>query len=220
MNAKELVEAVILKATGKKRQLQPGDAKYEKIFGIANQYILQWQSEPNVDWGSLYDPGYEIGTVSATNTYPLDLTEINKISDIPGDSVTIYVGGNSVEYVVVAPEHLKRYRGTNACAQIGENLRFAKSFDENSPEFGGRIEVPVYTRASLLKNQNSRVPVDDPMWVVLMCAADYVRNDTMLKDQYDIILAEANQVMQKMIENNGPQLSELFTSGIPGVSDI
>lgn len=220
MKAIDLVGAVILKATGKKRQLQPGDTKYERIFGTANQYIQTWQSEPNVDWSSLYDPNYIIGNISDSNSYPIDTDEIGKISDVPGDVVCIWKDNVAYEYVVIAPEQLKKYRGSNACAQIGDTLRFAKTFTPESPEYGGQIEVPVYVRAELLKGPSSKVPVDDPMWLVFMCAADYVRNDTMLQDQYSTILAEANQLMQKMIENNSANEVEFFASSIPGVSDV
>ena len=220
MKAIELVAAVLLKATGKRRTPQPGDARYLKVFDTANLYIRVWQQEPGVDWVSMYDPSYRIGTVSTSNSYSIDTEEVRKVSSIPGDRVHVVKGDQVFEFTLVAPEQLKAYRGTNTCAQMGDSLRFAREFTADSPEFGGFIEVPVYLRAPLLTNAQSVVPVDDPMWLVAVCAADYARNDIMLKEQYSTLISEANQTMQKMIENNSIQSPTLFSESIPGISDI
>ena len=85
---------------------------------------------------------------------------------------------------------------------------------------GGQITIPVYLHAPLLTSQNSIVPVDNPMWLVTMCAAEYARNDILLQNQYGNLIEEANQLMQKMIENNAAQASYRPLHMVPGVSDI
>lgn len=219
MNTSELVAAVILKATGKAKTLQPADSKYKKILGIANMYIRQWQSEPGVDWTSLYDPAYSLGTVSATNQYSLDLDEVRKISDVPGDVVKITTDDGVYEFPTVPADQLNLYHGGNYCAQINDTLQFARTFDTDSPEYGGTIEVPVYLRAELLTRPTSTVPVDDPMWLVVICAAEYVRPDSSTNYLHPDLVAEANQLMQKMIDNNGAQTNQLYAPSIPGISD-
>ena len=84
----------------------------------------------------------------------------------------------------------------------------------------GIINVPVYLRAPLLTKADSIVPVDNPMWLVTMCAAEYARNDILLQNQYSNLIAEANQLMQKMIENNAAQASYRPLQMVPGVSDV
>src|ERR1700757_1683819 len=111
MIASEFVAAVILKATGKTSTATSGDTKWTKVLGIGNYYIDQWQNEPGVDWNSLYDPLFNIGTVTATDTFDLDLDTIRKISDADQDYVRIVHtdGKTYTDYTVVPADTLKQY---------------------------------------------------------------------------------------------------------------
>jgi hypothetical protein len=220
MNTKQLISAVMLKATGKVRNLPETDKKYQKILGIANLYIQQWESEPNVDWQSLYDPSYSIGILSTKQSYDIDTDEVLKISDIPGDTIKIRKDNQVREYATVPPEQLGMYKGSNYCTIAGNKLLLIDPITDDDPMLGGKIEMPVYLRASMLTGASSTVPVDNPMWLVVMCAAEYARNDILLQNQYGNLIEEANQLMQKMIENNGAQASYRPLHMIPGVSDI
>ena len=104
MNTTQLISAVILKATGKVRNLPETDKKYQKILGIANLYIQQWESEPNVDWQSLYDPAYTIDTLSTDQAYTIDMTKVAKVSDVLGDTIKVKKDGQEREYTTVPPE--------------------------------------------------------------------------------------------------------------------
>lgn len=215
MNADELVRAVFLKATGQFKALNWGDRDYTRIFNTANFYIAAWQNEPNVDWGSLYNPLHSLGiSRQGVRKYELDTEEVSKLSDIPGDSVV--VGGSC--FVIIPPELLKRYEGADACTQYGGALVFARDFAKG--EVGKAVQAPVYVRAEKLKNSRSKVPVDDPYWLVTICAAEYSRSDTLLQNQYPNLLNEANHLMEKMVENNGSQVTYIQDGFIPGVSNL
>lgn len=214
MTTDELVAAVVLKATGRNKDLKWGDKNYKKILGIANFYISSWQNEPEVDWASLYDPEYSIGATRNTRRYELDRSEVNKISDMPGDYIMV---GNE-PFQTVTANQLKRYEGGNVCAVAGEYIIFGRDF--TGGELGKTIKVPVYLKAETLKGARSVVPVDDPYWLVTICAAEYARSDILLQNQYSNLITEANQLMKKMIENNSAQVAYVQKDHIPGVSDI
>lgn len=210
MTLSELVSATILKATGKVYTGSEGDTKWNKVLGIANDLIRTWESEPGVDWTSLYQKDYEVGTVSATDTYPLDVDDVRKLSDERGDSVRIHHtdGVQYTDYAIVPADKLKQYDTTSlVCAQIGANLVFPKAFVSTDVQYGGTIKAPIYAYAETLVNSTDDVPVDNPNWLVYRCAGEYVRNDIVRQNQYPNLISEANQMMEKMRENNEAQVN-------------
>lgn len=218
MTTPEAVNAVSLKATGKVTTLTSTDAKWAKILAILNSYIDSWQNENGVDWNSLYDSAYSVGTVTATDAFDLD-DEVRKISDTYGDSVVItQTGGAESEYTIVSADRLSQYSG-NFCAQVGRTLKFAQAFTSDSPDFGGTITIPVYLYAEPLVGENDTVPVDIPRWLVIMASAEYVRNDITKQNQYGNLVAEANQLMQRMKDDNDGQLNEVYAPWSPDGSD-
>lgn len=215
MTTDELVTAVILKATGKPKSPAWGDKEYRRILDTANFYISSWQHEPNVDWASLYNPEFTISSSQeGIRLYKVDRSAFAKFSNTPGDFVMV---GDSA-FIIVPADLLKRYEGADACSVAGESIIFARNFYAN--ETGKAIKAPVYLRAEKLTSANSKVPVDDPYWLVTICAAEYSRSDILLQNQYANLINEANTLMSKMIENNGAQVSHINYDVIPGVSDL
>ena len=212
MNAIELVNAVTLKATGKKRDLTPSDTKYQKIFAIANVIIPEWQSEPDVDWDSMYDPMYEAGNLS-DNVVEIDRDEIYKVSQVPGDTVTITSGARTMEIPLVPAQQLRQYEV--ACAVVGQTLKF-----KGAPaELGsGSVTIPVYMKVNLLTGPNSRIEIDNPLWLVNKCAAEYIKNDVSMRVHRPDLLDDADIMMDKMKDNNDAQEEALYSPGIPGIS--
>lgn len=217
MTTSEFIAGVILKATGKVSTSVEGDVKWTKVLAIANQYIKIWADEPNVDWNSLYDPELTIGTVTATDRFELD-TDIRKLSDTRGDVVRIdHTDGGYTNFDIVSAENLKRYysgdkssSNGNYCAQIGTNLVFNRSFTSTDLEYGGTIKAPVYNYPEPLVAIGDTVPVDNPMWLVIITAAEYVRNDVVRQNQYPNLVAEANQLMQRMKDDNEAQVESAY----------
>jgi len=206
----QLVAAVILKASGETSEAVSGDSDWLKTLGIANQCIDDFSNEPNVDWNSLYDPEYSIGTVSATASYDLDLDTIRKISDAPHDLVRIdHLNGQYTNYQVVPAESLKRYYTGNKassvgyyCAQIGNTLVFNHAFISTDAQFGGDIKIPVYLYPEHLVGDSDTVPVDIPNWLVYAAAAEWTRNDVTKQNLYPGLLSQANAIMQRMKDDN------------------
>jgi hypothetical protein len=146
--------------------------------------------------------------VSATDTFDLD-DEIRKLSDARDDTVRIVHtdGTHYTDYEVVPANQLKTDYSSGAyCAQIGATLKFNKAFVSTDRQFGGTIYVPKYGFAEHLVNDSDDVPVDDPQWLVLMCAAEYVRNDIVKQNQYPNLVNEANALMQAMKDTNDAQV--------------
>ena len=205
----DLVASVYLKATGKRSSLTSSDEKYLKIVELANAFTDVWQN--TADWSSQYDPDLSFsGTVTATDTFAIPAA-VRKISDARGDYVRIWWtdGVNYTDFDVVPADALKRYgAASNVCAQTGSNLIFRRTFTTNDAEYGGTIKCPVYTYAPTLSGESDVIAVDIPRWLVFMCAAEYVRNDITKQGQYPNIVQEANELMEKMRDDNDAQVNE------------
>lgn len=177
-----------------------------------------------MDWSSLYDPAFVIGTVTNTDTYDLDLDTIRKLSDKEGDAVRIYWtdGVGYTDYDIIPADDLKlHYWGQtkqnpsgNYCAKIGSTLVFNHTFVSTDKQFGGTIKVPMYGYADLLVNEGDDVPVDIPDWLVTASAAEYVRTDITLQAQYPLLLAEANDIMERMIDDESAQVDLIFRTPV------
>lgn len=168
-------------------------------------------NEPGVDWVSTYDPAVSIGTVTATDTFDLDDT-IHKISQREGDYIRIVDASDDTVYydfTLVSPDRLKHFSEGNYVAKVGNTLKFNRTFATTDPEFGGTINVPAYVTPDDVANSTDDITIDDPNWLVTICAAENVRNDLVRQNQYPNLVAEANELMAKMKENNRPQLETI-----------
>ena len=221
----ELIAATILRATGKVSSAVQGDAKWNKILGIANMKIDDWSYEPEVDWASLYNPAVSLGAVTATNTFaiPTDKTvpppavAIRVISQTYGDPIRILHtdGVSFTDYDLIPFDQLKQYSDGNYCTQILDNLVFNHTFTSNDAEFGGTIQVPALLFPTHLSGPTDIVPVDNPGWLVAMCAAEYVRTDVTRQNQYKNLISEANQLMGRMKDDNDSQIEYVTSEFTP-----
>jgi hypothetical protein len=214
----QLIAAAYLRATGEVSTLAVGDDDYTKLTQIANFYTDTWATEPGVDWRSLYSTISVSGTVTATDTFALPST-IRKISQQDGDFVRIIhtVTTQYTDYQLVAPERLKDYTSGNYCAQEGSNLVFNAAFTTSSPEYGGTIKVPCYTFPTKFPDSplgTETVVVDNPNWLVVICAAEYSRTDITRQNLYPGLISEANDLMLAMKSANDSQLTEAHKSQV------
>lgn len=226
MTIREAVAATYLKATGKTTTLTSG-SKFSKIIGLLDLYQRRWAREPNVDWHSLYNEALSIGNVTASDTFDLDTSTIRKLSDREGDSVRIVWsdGESYTDYTIVPHDTLKDYyygadkssSTGNYCARIGNQLVFNHTFTSDDSQYGGEIFVPCYTFPDSITSTSldEDVQVDDPDWLVFRAAAEYVRTDLTRQGQYPNLLDEANEVMQRMIDDNSAQIDEVDTPWTP-----
>jgi hypothetical protein len=220
MNIETAVQDCYLKAVGKASA--PSTSKRNKIVGLLNYYQRRFAREPGIDWSSLYDPAFSLGNITATDTFDLDTSTIRKLSDREGDTVRIvWSNGTSyTDYDIVAHDKLKDYsHGVNKesplgsyVTQIGSQLVFNHTFTSANSEFGGELFVPVYTFTDEITYDNpttDEVQVDDPDWLVTRAAAEYVRTDITRQSQYSNLLSEANEIMQRMKDDNEAQITTL-----------
>lgn len=214
MTLTELIAKAYLAATGDVSTLASSDEDYKKLLSLANTIQHDWATEPGVNWASLYDPAVSIGTVSAADTYDLD-DSIRQLSTAVGDYVVItHTDGQVSKYQLVSPEQLPQYESGNYCARVGRTIKFNKTFASSDPQYGGSITVPAYITPDDLVNATDEVVVDDPNWLVYMVAAEYVRSDIVLRDQYPNLVAKANNAMQGMKEANRPQVESIQLSSV------
>lgn len=231
MNVTEFITATYLKAVGKATPPNAGSAKYNRIVGLGDFYQRRWAREPGIDWNSLYDPAFSLGTVTATDSFDIDTSTVRKLSDREGDVVRIVWddGESYTDYDIIKSDTLKDfYAGVDKespsghyCTRIGGQLVFNHEFVSTDNEYGGEIFVPCYTFPDAITDDNpdtDEIQVDDPDWLVLRCAAEYVRNDTTRRQRFPDLLAESNEAMMRMKDDNGGQIDKVNMPWTPGVS--
>lgn len=191
-----------LLATGKATLPDSGSSKYNRLFALAKKLHRDWQNEPGVDWNSLHQT-VEAGTVSTATEYELD-TEILKLSKRKGDRVHVRTTDDTdIFFTVVDPSRLYEHRYGNAVALVGQTLRFSRAFDADESAYGGTVRVPAYVKLDDITSVNDDVLVDNPDWLSAAIAAYFVMPDAQLNYQYPDLVAQANQLMTTMKENNG-----------------
>lgn len=220
MTITDFVSDTYLRATGK--ATTPPTSKYNQIIALGDFYQRRWARETGVDWASLYEPAVSFGTVTATDSYDIDTSSVRKLSDRQGDYVRILWtdGVGYTDYTIVAHDKLqdyywgpnKQYSNGFYCTQIAGQLVFNHIFSTGDSQFGGNIMVPVYTFPDAIDNtapDTDEVEVDDPDWLSTRCAAEFVRNDIVRRQRYPELLAEANDIMQRMKDDNEGQITEI-----------
>jgi len=221
MTVQEFVADAYLLSTGKTTTLTSG-TKYQRIIALGDFFQRRWAREPGIDWNSLYNPAFSLGTVTATDTYDIDTSSVRKLSDRQGDSVRIVWsdGVGYTDYDVVDANKLRDYSyGVNAesplgfyCAQIGGTLVFNHTFTTSDSQYGGEIFIPCYVFPDEITSTNTSsndVQVDDPDWLVTRVAAEYVRNDITRRSRYPELIAQANEIMDRMKDDNDGQIDTI-----------
>lgn len=231
MTITECLTDTYLKAVGKATPPASTTTKYSRIIGLLNFYQRRWSRENGIDWNSLYNPAFSLGTVTATDTFDIDTSSIRIISQRQGDTVRIVWtdGVGYTDYDVVDANKLKDYSfGVNResplgfyCAQIGSTLVFNHTFTTDDSQYGGEIFVPCYTFPDDITADNpdtDEVQVDDPDWLSTRVAAEYVRNDITRRQRYPELLAEANEMMARMKDDNDGQIDTVDRPWTPGIN--
>ena len=211
MLVSEFVPRVYRKAAGKIPTFTTGSTKWLKILDIANEYIQKWANEPGVDWASLASPNLSAGTVTATDTFTIPSTVL-RLSSYEGDVIRIMHTDlvTYTDYTTIPIEKLKEYTTGNYCAEYGgDQLKFNHTFTATDPQFGGTIYLPAYVAPASISADADVIPVDDPEWLVLVTAAEFVSSDQTRLYRYPNLIAEANEVMARMRDDNDPQDSEI-----------
>jgi hypothetical protein len=210
-------------STGKVTPPVFGATKYTKLTALANLYTLDWSSEPDVDWASQRSV-FSLGNVIATDTFMLD-DSIGYISRQEGDFVRIVSadGKNEYPYTVVPGPRLygdgpqlnsSGMGGRNnwgTCAVVGTNLVFDRVFKTTDPMYGGSISVSGYVIPDTLARQADIISVDNPLWLVMRCAAEYIRNDVTRVQLYQSLIDQTNAQMAVMKANNMSQKETIYT---------
>lgn len=229
MTITEALTATYLRAAGKATPPTTGSSKYNQIVGLLDYYQREWAREPGIDWSSLYDPAFSLGTVTATDTFDIDTSTVRKLSNREGDYVRIvHTDGTSyTDYTIVDANKLKDYFwGANKesytgfyCAKIGSQLVFNHIFTSSDPQYGGEIFVPSYTYPDPITAtdpDSAEVQVDNPNWLVVRSAAEFCRNDIVRRSRWPELLTEANNLMERMKTDNNGQIDTVDTPWTPG----
>lgn len=173
------------------------DGQYSLYLATGNDFIEIFATDPDVRFRSRWEER-EFGTVDAGDrTYPLD-ADVFSLSDY------VYIDkldGSTVRFRVV--DATEREFEDDAVYLWGDKqLTFTGKGDMAASLVGGTIRGGCFTIPSPLTQAKQTVPVDRPMWLVFVTAAELSRNDRAKDDQYANLIARANDEWKKMISAN------------------
>ena len=215
MITSDFVSNVVVRSEGKLPSFTTGSTKWLRIVAQGNYFLRRFARERGVNWNRYYDPVKSFGTVTATATFAVPST-VYKISPQEGDTVRItHTSGAYTDYTLVPHNQLKKYATGNYVAKIGRNIKFNQAFTATSPQFGGTITVPVYEYPDTFSADDNEIDHDDPDWLVCSVAADRVKNDVTRKDLRSDLVAEANEILQGLKEENDSQYEEIIKDWNP-----
>ena len=200
MKVEEAINLAYQTATGKTKTLSPGNSKYERMLNIANMATMQWESEPDVVWGSLCKDR-EIGVIDDNTSYKLSedvrTVDFRKFVRLTKDT-------QNWTFPFISPQMAKD--GCYGVIQLGWRLDF-KGLSEQMK--GAAIIVPIVRHAKKLTKADDIVEVDDPYWLVYMIAAEFVRNSRTKSNQYGNLITLAQSSMEGMKNRNGYKFDEV-----------
>lgn len=205
MNLSEVINLAYQTATGKTKTLSLGNSKYERMLNIANMANMQWESEPDVIWGSLCEDR-EIGVIDDSTSYklPEDVRTVDFRKFI-----TLTKGSSSWTVPFISPQLFKG--GCYGVLQLGWKLDFNGLTEEMK---GAKIIAPVIRRTKKLVEPEDKVEIDDPYWLVYMIAAEFVRNSRTKSNQYGNLVTLAQSSMEGMKNRNGYKFDEVIREDI------
>lgn len=147
--------------------------------------------------------------MTATDTFAIPST-VRKISQEEGDSLRItHLDGQYTDYTFVPHDKLKGYDTGNFVTKVGTNIKFNRAFTADDPQFGGAIACPVYLYPTAFSADGDALDIPDPNWLVYVTAADKVKNDVTRKDLRADLVAQANEAMISMKDDDMAQLEEV-----------
>jgi hypothetical protein len=203
MNVLEAMQQAYLLATGKSTLPDSSSSKYNRLYNLVLKFYKDWQTEPGVDWNSLYQT-LDAGAITATDTFDID-EDIIKLSQRKGDYVRIVTTSNTYYYKTINASRLNSNRYDHAVARVGNSLVFSKAFISTDPHIGGTLLVPCYVRLDDLTSTSDDILIDNPAWLPVVVAAQYVLSDAQLQYQYPDLLSQAQDLMNGMKLANDPQ---------------
>lgn len=205
MNLSEVINLAYQTATGKTKTLSPGNSKYERMLNIANMANMQWESEPDVIWGSLCEDR-EIGVIDDKTSYKLPedvrTVDFRKFITLKKDDKTWTIP-------FISPQLFKN--GCYGALQLGWKIDFNGLSKDMQ---GAEIIVPVIRHTKKLANPEDKVEVDDPYWLIYMMAAEFVRNSRTKSNQYGNLVTLAQASMAGMKSRNGYKFDEVIREDI------
>ncbi len=209
MNRDEYIKLAYQEATGETgADLAESDEAWIILRDKGNTLIADWQNAVDaekrpINWNSLWGRVTLVSTVSATDTFAIDTAVVRKLStEEDGFKIKLPDGRYKV-FTVVKPSQLSR--GGDCVALVGDNVVFAEKFAIDDPFIGASILVSYFGYASLMTDASSKVPVDDPMWLVFRGGAQLATHDFIKSSKGPQLLNFADERMQSMIAANSEQ---------------
>jgi hypothetical protein len=204
----QFVRNVVLLSEGKRESFATASTKWLRIVDLGNFFLQEFVKERGVDWNFYYDPAKSFGTITATSVFNTPST-VQKISNNEQDPIRItHTDATYTDYTLIDADRLKDHTTGNYVAKVGSTIKFNKTFAASDPQFGGTITAGVYEYPDTFSADADVIDHPNPNWLVYTVAGDRVKNDVTRKDLRSDLLAQANEAMLAMKEDNEAQLSE------------
>lgn len=220
------VNKAYLRATGKPGGLDLSTTKGQRLTQLIDFFQQDWAGDRTTDWHSLRKIYTVSVLVTATDTFDLSsLTDLGHVSRQEGDflRITSADGKREWDYEIVPASRLygggmklnakvMTAGGQGLCAQVGNNLVFGTAFVTGDPQIGGTIKFPGYYLPATVSAAGDLIVVDDPEWLEVRAAAEFVRNDITRVQLFPSLMDEANDKMADMRVANDTQDETAATS--------
>jgi hypothetical protein len=206
MDAQTLILNIYRKATGElDTSITPDSDDGQTILSIINEQVDTYYSAIDqygvrIIWGRNVDPDYVVGTANLTDTqYEVDWSEVEAVPT--GFYAFVRISGVRYDLVPFHELYDDRHLTQKVCAITANGLTF-----NAPPTEAGDILLPVILKGRHLTGTERDVQaitgVHNILWLQMASAAEYVRTDIVRGAQYPNVLAQANDIFARMIEDN------------------
>lgn len=169
--------------------------------------MREFAKERGVNWSRYYDKKHSYGVVPASDSIAIP-TGVRKFSQEIDDKFYIQnLDGTITVYTLVGHDKLGNYR--QGIARSRNNLIFNEPFTVDSREYGGELIVPSYLWPTPITNDTDDIDIDDADWLVFTVAADRVKNDVTRRNLKADLVAQANERMLGLKEEELSQIEDV-----------
>jgi hypothetical protein len=218
-NTDDFIKEIYRKASGEYDDSVTADSEDGRtILSVINEQVDYYYNAVDrfgarVLWVRNIDPEYELGDGNGVDdTFFIDWDEVQALPD--GFYMPIAVGDTRYDLVPFEQLYGTNHENTNRCAISMEGLVFVE------PPKEGVIRYPCIPYGKHLEGDEKDVEawtgVHNTLWLMWAAAAEYVRTDIVRGEQYPNVLAQANDVYNRMLEDNDARTQALgYTWGQP-----
>lgn len=144
----------------------------------------------------------------AVKTFTITSTDFSSNNATDGNAAFVNTL-QFTDYDLIPHDELKQRSVGDYVAKVRGSLQFNQAFTASSPQYGGELLVPAYEYPATFSADGDTIDHPDSNWLVYTVAADRVKNDVTRKDLRADLIAQANEKLQSLKDDNSAQVEEV-----------